>query len=116
MIKKNQTNIQQFRKPLFFAKSARVGFRHLLRNLNISSDKSIILPSYIGLSVREGSGVLDPIEDCNVYDFYRVDNNLSADLGDLKKKLSSVKTFAIFVIHYFGFMQSDIIMIKKNLS
>lgn len=114
MIKKDPTNIQQFHKPLFFSESARVGFRHLLRNLKIPSDQFILLPSYIGLSVREGSGVLDPIEDCNIcYDFYRVDSNLSANLDDLKKKLSSIKAFAVFVIHYFGFMQSDILMIKE---
>jgi len=116
MIYKNQTDRKRYRNSIFFTSSARVGFRHLLNNLNIGKDGYILLPSYIGYSIREGSGVIDPIEECGItYAFYRVKRNLSVDLDDLQNKIKIYrhKTFAVFVIHYFGFLQSDIIEIRN---
>ena len=114
MIRKDQTDKKRYRNSIYYASKARVGFRFLLRNMSITKDEYILLPSYVGYSIREGSGVHDPIEECEInYTFYRVDKNLSCDLDDLRNKISSFKIFAVFVIHYFGFKQSDIIEIKN---
>lgn len=114
MIHKNQKDHKLYRDSIYFTSAARVGFRHLLLNLKIPKDKYILLPSYIGYSIREGSGVLDPIEECGInYKFYRIKRNLSADLEDIGRKISMHNIFSIFVIHYFGFLQSDISEIKN---
>jgi dTDP-4-amino-4,6-dideoxygalactose transaminase len=114
MILKDQTDKTKFTNKIFFTSAARIACRHLLNNLKIDKDTHILLPSYIGHSLREGSGVLDPIEECGLkYSFYKVNRDLSADLEDLEDKLTLFKTFAIFVIHYFGFVQSNMKAIKK---
>ena len=117
MISKDQTDSNRYRNSVFFVSAARVGLRHLLQNLHVDKNKFILLPSYIGYSYREGSGVLDPIEECGLnYAFYKVNDDLSADLEDLWDKMSLHKTFAIVIIHYFGIVQSDIIAIKNICS
>ena len=114
MIQKNQSDTSRFMHTVLFPSAARVGFRHLLEHIAVNEDRAILLPSYIGYSAREGSGVHDPIEQCSVaYDFYRVDSRLSADLDDIENKLMSNRYFAVFVIHYFGIVQSDISSISR---
>lgn len=114
MIEKDSSDHTRFRRNQIYTKSARTGFLHLLEWLGIERPEVILLPSYIGISVREGSGVLDPVCESGIdYDFYRVNEDLSAEIGDLELKIQSKNVKAIFVIHYFGIVQSDMKYIRN---
>jgi len=112
-IDKSPTNTNTYSENLYFSSSCRVGFGHLLRNLGFQREK-ILLPSYIGWSVNEGSGVFDPIvEHKFAYEFYKIKHDLSTDLEDLKSRLAKGNVKAVLLIHYFGFLQSDLPAIVK---
>ena len=48
-------------KNQWFFKSARYAFEELLNIIRSVRDGVVLMPGYIGQSVREGSGVFDPI-------------------------------------------------------
>ena len=107
-IAKAPTDRTAFTDKLYYTSACRVGFRHLIKHLNFQGQK-ILLPGYIGISVNEGSGVFDPIEEYQIeVEFYRVKPDLSADLEDFKARILSGNVKVALVIHYFGFLQSDI--------
>jgi len=96
-----------------FARSARMGLEHLFRKVWPPNCR-ILLPSYIGISPLEGSGVFDPIQACGIqYGFFRTNELLEADFSDLEKQIEQSKPFAVLLIHYFGFPQPKTIEIKK---
>lgn len=67
-----------------FFNSARDAFSYLLSELNFQKNDSILLPAYIGESIKEGSGVFDPIRKNKVnFIFYKLDKYLNIDLDDL---------------------------------
>ena len=119
MISRKQSDEEAYSDNIFFCSAARVGFSHLLKNLNFEKGETILLPGYIGLSVNEGSGVFEPVTENQIdFEFYTVNEDLSVNLNDFESKISKGRTKAAFVIHYFGFLQSDIEKIasicKKN--
>lgn len=108
---KDKTNL--IRKQYFF-NSARLGFKCLLEKIFIDKKKIILLPSYIGESNREGSGVFDPIRILGLnYEFYELNQFLSVNLDDFKEKIKIKNLGAVLVIHYFGFPQQNITKIVK---
>lgn len=109
MIEKAPSDSTKFRRNEIYSKSARTVFRHLLEWLEFGRSDLILLPSYIGVSLREGSGVLDPVRESGIgHDFYRVNEDLSADIRDIEAKIQSKPVKAVFLIHYFGINQSDV--------
>ncbi len=109
MITKAPADKHAFTTPVLFTAAARVGFRHLLSRIDFGPPGKILLPAYIGITDREGSGVLDPIEEVGLqFDFYRLDRRLGIDMSDLEGKLKTGAFKALLIIHYFGFMQADI--------
>ena len=108
-ITKEASDITLNNLPVQFTPSARDGFRRILKQLNFTGNEFLLLPSYIGITDKEGSGVFDPVRGLNLkYDFYKVDNKLEFDYNDIVKKAKERTIKAILVIHYFGF-------IRKNL-
>lgn len=68
-----------------------------------ASDK-VLLPSYIGWSSREGSGVFDPVEELGVgYSFYKLSHRLAIDVEDVKDKIVNQRIRLLVLIHYFGY-------------
>lgn len=119
MIRRKQSDKEAYTDNIFFYSAARVGFSHLLKHLNFKKNETILLPSYIGLSVNEGSGVFEPVTENQIdFEFYTLNEDLSVNLDDFQSEISKGRTKAAFVIHYFGFLQSDIekiaFMCKKN--
>jgi dTDP-4-amino-4,6-dideoxygalactose transaminase len=105
---KKSSDLNAYADKLYYTSSCRVGFRHLLRHLDFQ-EKNILLPGYIGVSMNEGSGVFDPIIEFQInYDFYRVNRDLSVDMGDFKSKVVNSNVGAVLLIHYFGFVQSEV--------
>ena len=93
----------------YFFSSARKAFFYLLTCLNLKRDEFILMPSYIGQSIKEGSGVFDPIRELGVsYLFYKLYDDLSVDVDDVEAVIRRGKIKALLVIHYFGFPQLQI--------
>jgi dTDP-4-amino-4,6-dideoxygalactose transaminase len=114
MITKSPVDKTSFIKPLIFTNAARAAFNHVLQNLSTKINVRILLPSYIGITDREGSGVLDPIISNNIlFEFYTLDKQLNADINDLNQKLKTGNYNVLLVIHYFGFVQKNIEYIAK---
>ena len=118
LIKEPKIKTNCTKNQLFF-NSARSAFLSLLKNIKFEEYEFILMPSYIGQSIKEGSGVFDPVRELQLkYKFYRLNNDLSIDFEDIKKTVQNYKIKMLFIIHYFGFPQKDIekisVLCKKN--
>lgn len=114
MITKSPTDKQRFRKNIYFTNSARIAFSHILKLIKFQEEDSLLVPAYIGYTDREGSGVLDPIEENNVnYEFYPILDNMQVDLESVEKIIETKSIKAILLIHYFGFLHCDIVRLKQ---
>ena len=81
--------------------SARTAMLHILEATRSADSRGILLPSYIGLSAIEGSGVFDPIRASGMpYEFYIMDRALKPNLASLTEQLKSGKFQLVFLIHY----------------
>lgn len=78
----------------------------------------VLIPSYYGLSSREGSGVWDPLIKVGAQVVhYRVDRNLHVDLEDLERKILEFHPDVLMLIHYFGWVDpasEDIAMLAES--
>lgn len=113
IIEKKQKDKNQFVFNWSYFNSAREGFKHILQSKELSG-KKILVPSYIGYSSREGSGVFDPIRETKTkYIFYNLDRYLNINVKDLKKKIKENQNNIVFIIHYFGFIDRNLKAIKQ---
>lgn len=113
MISKSASNKNNCALNALFTKSARSAFSHIIESLSVNRSQKVLLPSYIGFTEREGSGVFDPVTLNNSdYTFYKVKEDLSVDLEDFEKQLADQIDIAL-IIHYFGFCRSDLASIKQ---
>jgi len=88
--------------------SARNAFKHILKHLNIQNTQKILLPSYIGITDTEGSGVFDPVCETNTpYSFYPLNKRLEIERSSFEDLLKTGQFRAVLIIHYFGFPQND---------
>src|SRR5690554_127397 len=88
-------------KHLTYTYGGYYSLRVILQHLKLSKDEKVLLPSYMCPTI------LYPFKELGIlYEFYKVNNNLQIDLGDLTKRLDG-KAKAVFFINYFGFKQSD---------
>jgi dTDP-4-amino-4,6-dideoxygalactose transaminase len=109
IISKKAENRNNYVRPVVPFLNARTAFKALLKELNIAPSQKILLPAYIGWSPNEGSGVFDPIKELEInYDFYRVNSDLSIDVEDINKKISSGNFSLVVLIHYFGYPDKKI--------
>ena len=95
-----------FMRPVITFPNARSAFKAYLLSLGLSSFRSkVLLPSYIGWSPNEGSGVFDPIQEVGTgFAFYRIRRDLTIDLEDLIAKMTADHNVKLLVvIHYFGY-------------
>ena len=66
-------------------------------------DSCILIPSYIGLSIQEGSGVFDPLLDSGLsYQFYSVNDHLEPNLDDIKEMIKKGLIDSMLSINDFG--------------
>lgn len=92
------------RSPSLFYDSARAGMQDFLAQQMVSRPGvRVLLPSFIGWSPHEGSGVFDPVRELDLpVSFYRVRDDLSVDVADLESHLDGDGPAVVVVIHYFG--------------
>lgn len=119
MITKEAVNKENYKKPILFTNSARTAFRIILHEVFRNSTKKILMPSYIGETDKEGSGVFDPVRQTKTpFSFYKIKKDLSADISDIRYKIETGEYKAVLIIHYFGFVRNNILEIydlcKKN--
>ena len=108
-IEKESKILQRHRGRRVFTASARAAMTFILLARKRADPRGILLPSYIGISKIEGSGVFDPIRACAIdYAFYRLDQRLRPDLSALEEQLRSGAFQLIFLIHYFGLPQVEV--------
>lgn len=116
MITKSASDVSNCKYPYLFTKNARTAWFKTLDALSVYKDKklSLLLPSYIGINEKEGSGVFDSVikNGADVI-FYKVTDNLQVDISDLNKKLESNVIDVVLVIHYFGFSRVDMDSIRS---
>ncbi|ERM83979.1 hypothetical protein P872_01580 [Rhodonellum psychrophilum GCM71 = DSM 17998] len=109
MITKEAENIHGNLKNFYLSNAARSSFSHILSCLFENEDRKILMPAYIGETNKEGSGVFDPVRKNGVkHDFYKVREDLSADIENIEELLKSGDFKALLIIHYFGFVQNDL--------
>jgi len=119
IIKKHPYKTESHLKRIYLLPSARVGLGCLFDLLNLNERNKILLPSYIGITDKEGSGVFDPIREKKIgFEFYKLNEDLTIDMDDFCKKVKKRDIKAALVIHYFGFVQCNLQKIvricKKN--
>ena len=113
MLTKGPTDIGNLTENIWYFSSARTAFKHLLQQLDFGEEEQILLPAYVGITDREGSGVMEPIWDREInYEFFKLDSNLNADLADIDVQIQRGTTKALLLIHYFGFPQKGLYKIR----
>lgn len=110
------------KKPLFadnlvfnwnYFELGRKAFEYILK-LEKLKGRKILLPAYIGYSSKEGSGVFDPVKNTNSdFILYRLNNSLGIDIKDLKYRIDEYPKNVLFIIHYFGFKDENLLEIKS---
>jgi len=118
VVKKHPHKTEEHFNKIYLLPNARIGLKCIFDLLNLNKRNKILLPSYIGITDKEGSGVFDPIREKKIgFEFYKINKNLTIDMEDFRKKIEKGGIKAAFVIHYFGFVQCNlkkIVEICKN--
>lgn len=79
----------------------------------LGADKKILIPAFIGYSVREGSGIFDPIRKSGInYEFYKMDDQLNIDVPLLSEKIKKNPGSIVLLVHYWGFVDPACAEIK----
>ncbi|MCP4440178.1 MAG: hypothetical protein GY810_14640 [Aureispira sp.] len=112
MIAKTAVDKTSFLKKIQLTNSAREGWELILRTLD--SKAKVLLPSYIGVTDREGSGIYDPVTTVGLeHDFYLLNEDLSISIELLEQTLKTGDYKLILLVHYFGFRIQNIDKITK---
>lgn len=94
---------KNYARELYYFDQAREGFKYILDEISQKDDGIVLLPSFIGWSSREGSGVFDPVRQSSMnYGFYRLDENLHIDMEDLERSFRENSVAVFVIIHYYG--------------
>lgn len=113
IIQKKQKNNTNFKINNFFFDSARSGLKEIL-NSECCKNKTILLPAYIGYSTKEGSGIFDPIKETETpYIFYNLTSKMEIDSENFKKQIDRNKNGILLFVHYFGFKDNNLEVLKK---
>ena len=113
MLAKNPCLLDRSIVNAAFSKNARSAWRSIIQLGAPTRFRKILLPCYIGQTDREGSGIFDPVKELGCdFDFYQLRPDFSADLNDLKSRISKDVSI-LLLVHYFGFCRSDLTEIKN---
>ena len=105
-IEKEASGLRNSRNFVYFTDSCRDGIKQVLRAS--PTPTKILLPAYVGLSLVEGSGILDPVKESGTkFDFYEVDSNLDPELTSLEYKLIHFNPTHVLLVNYFGFLMGN---------
>jgi dTDP-4-amino-4,6-dideoxygalactose transaminase len=117
MLLKSATNAQNCVYPYLFTKNARTAWFKIIESITIAKGRKVklLLPAYIGINDKEGSGVFDAVLKSNAdFVFYKVTGNLQVDIEDFNQKIQSEIFDLALVIHYFGFSRIAMDDVKET--
>lgn len=108
MITKKALNQDRYKRDWLYKDSARDAWSAIIEEYKISHPNGrILLPSYIGWSANEGSGIFDSVVKSGMkYDFYGLGLHLEIDVDHLKHKVLEEEKQLVLLVHYFGFIDS----------
>jgi dTDP-4-amino-4,6-dideoxygalactose transaminase len=114
MLSKSQESDKNCYTQLLFSQSARSAWKQILANFLIRDPQKILLPPYIGITDREGSGIFDPVRETQTpFEFYQLNDRLGVDLDSLESQLAKGIYRILLLAHYFGFCRTDIGKIRE---
>jgi len=115
MITKGAIDKTNLVDELVFTNSARLAFSHILKNIkNHFGGLNVLLPAYIGITDREGSGIFDPIVANNAsYEFYALNKNLEIDINYLSALVEENEFNVLLIVHYFGICKNNLNAIRE---
>lgn len=114
MISKSAENPLGCSQNLLFTCNARAAWGHIIESFGDLARPRILLPSYIGYTEREGSGVFDPVKKRDaIYEFYKLNDKLEINLDEFEKIIKEKTINIALIIHYFGFCQNQMQQIKQ---
>lgn len=114
MLLKSPELLNNCMSQIQFYKAARDALFTVLDFIDFDNSNGILLPAYIGVTDREGSGVFDPVRKVKIpYRFYTLDKSLSADKDELYSLIENGNYRALLLIHYFGFCRNDLFRIAE---
>ena len=105
MIAKKPVLKNQFQRYWSYKNSSREAWYEIIENFKVMHPGGrILLPAYIGWSVNEGSGILDPVVKSGIdFEFYAMGMQLQIDFDDLLSKVEENANSLVLLVHYFGF-------------
>lgn len=106
MITKKALNKELFTREWLYTNSARDAWSKIIEEYKVINPiGKILLPSYIGWSSNEGSGIFDSVANSGLdYDFYELGMHLEINLEVLKNKVNENENPLVLLVHYFGFI------------
>ncbi|MBC5583484.1 hypothetical protein H8S61_04655 [Eggerthella sp. NSJ-70] len=115
MICKTQNQRHSHLKRDYYYSAARNAMKDFIARVAVEkssfSPTTVLLPSYIGVSPKEGSGIFDPIVELSDkglidFSFYRMTNDLRIDVTDVARIVRDLgeRTFIFLQVNYFGFV------------
>lgn len=121
-IEKNQTDAKKYLTPTYYYKSAREAMKDVFSAMmKERGAKTLFLPSYIGVSPKEGSGIYDPVcelkkEGLKVY-FYPLTESLDIDVNPLSALIEKFGDggFILLRVNYFGFIDPNARLIYEQV-
>lgn len=117
MLLKSATDINNCAYPYLFTKNARTAWYNILESIKVGKSRKLklLLPAYIGINEKEGSGVFDAVlKNQADFAFYKVTENLQVDIEDFNKKIKNESFDLALVIHYFGFSRINMDNLKST--
>jgi hypothetical protein len=100
-------------RRMVFTNSARVAWKLILGTMQFKPGQSILVPAYVGVTDREGSGIIDPVDEIKVpYTLYPVGGRLQVDLDVVERMLATGRHPLMLVVHYFGFTHVDLVALR----
>jgi dTDP-4-amino-4,6-dideoxygalactose transaminase len=107
-IGKLASDTKAFARPFQMYSNARMAFKSFLDIISFAPGEKVLLPAYVGYSVREGSGVFDPVAELELSSaFYKLDSQLHIDLHDFERCLRLGDVRVAVLIHYFGYIDPN---------
>lgn len=106
MIAKNPYDKTKYRYPVFYYNQARSALKNVLQALLNVGRYTLLLPSYIGISPKEGSGIFDPICELGIdYQFYQMDEKICIDFNHYETLLKGISgRKVVLLVDFFGYV------------
>jgi dTDP-4-amino-4,6-dideoxygalactose transaminase len=114
-VTKAPQDAHRYRFNLKYFEAARDGWQEVLKAVEKARGRvRVLLPGYIGITEREGSGIFDPVKaQAADFGFYRINSQLAPDWSELEAQIESGEFDVVLVVHYFGFCSVDLARVSE---